>query len=367
MRLNKAKPALGTGRRRVLAAGFASLAAGVQAQPSPARRVVLTLVTAWSSKQASMVRLLDRFAQRVFDLSGGSLVVRGQHQEQAGIAVQDLLGAVASGRIDLAHSTAQHWVGRAQAFSLFATVPFGMLPHEHYAWLRLGGGLDLWRKLAGRFGVEVLPCGNAGMQMGGWFREALVTQADLQGLRLCFAGLGGDVLKRLGAVLVPQPAGGMKAALQSGELDGAEGASPWDDLGLGLHEVCGHYYYPGVLQPGHTLELLINPEVWAGLSPAHQEVLRTACWLEMAEAQAQFSHENAGLMPRMAALPGLQLLRFPSDVVLALRKAAPAVVRDAMGGDPVAEAIFKSYSTFLQQQLRWAELSDRAHWRARYT
>lgn len=311
--------------------------------------------------------LLSRLSKRVSDLSGGTLLIKGQHQEQADVRALDLMSAVASGRIDMAHSTAYYWTQRSVAFNFFATVPFGMMAHEHYAWLRFGGGFDLWRKLAGKFGVEVLPCGNTGVQMGGWFHKKILNKEDVQGLNVRYPGLGGEIFRRLGAVPVNIPATSIKASLQSGALDAAEWASPWNDLDLGLHEVCNHYYYPGIHEPGHTLELLINPGVWSRLSRTHQEVLRAACWLEFGEMHAQFNHENARAMPRLTSLPQLQVLRFPNDVVREFRKQAPNVIRDAVTGDAMAEEILRSYRAYLQKQLRWAELSDRAYWQARYT
>lgn len=364
-------------RRGLLAAGMASVAtAHAQTTLAPTRstapslatkRVTLSLVTAWSNKLGGMVDLLERFSKRVFDLSAGTLIIKGQHQEESDISALELMGAVASGRIDMAHSTAYYWTKKSIGFNFFATVPFGMMAHEHYAWLRFGGGLELWKGLASKFGVEVLPCGNTGVQMGGWFRKKIITKDDLKGLRVRYPGLGGEIFKRMGAQPVMTPAKAIKVALQSGELDAAEWVSPWNDLDLGLHEVCNHYYYPGIHEPGHTLELLINPGVWSKLSRTQQEVLRAASWLEFGDMQGQFNHENVRMLPHMAKLPQLQVLRFPNDVVRDFRKLAPLVIRDAVSVDAQAEAIYRSYSAYLQQQLRWAELSDRAYWQARYT
>lgn len=375
MKSSFARPGVSLARRGALAAGLVSLAAGAQPRPDvkPAApcvvssRITLKLVTAWSEKLGGMVDLLARFSKRVSDLSGGTLLIKGQHQEQAGISALELMDAVASGRIDMAHSTAYYWTKRSTGFNFFATVPFGMMPHEHYAWLRFGGGLDLWHRLASKFGVEVLPCGNTGVQMGGWFRKKILGKEDLRGLKVRYPGLGGEILRQLGAQPVTIPATAIKSGLQSGALDAAEWASPWNDLDLGLQEVCNHYYFPGIHEPGHTLELLINPSVWSRLSRTHQEILRTACWLEFGEMQAQFNHENARAMPRLTGLPQLQVLRFPNDVVREFRRLAPAVIREAVAGDVLAEDISRSYRAFLLKQLRWAELADRAYWQARYT
>jgi TRAP-type mannitol/chloroaromatic compound transport system substrate-binding protein len=42
------------------------------------------------------------------------------------------------------------------------------------------------------------------------------------------------------------------------------------------------------------------------------------------------------------------------------------VLRDAVQGDALAQEIHRSYTAYLQNQLRWAEVADRAYWQARY-
>ena len=86
--------------------------------------------------------------------------------------------------------------------------------------------------------------------------------------------------RRLGAVTVNLPASEIVPALASGKIDGAEWVSPWCDMQLGLHEVCNYCYVPGIHEPGHTTELIINPKVWERLSPLHQEIMRAAAWQE---------------------------------------------------------------------------------------
>ena len=50
------------------------------------------------------------------------------------------------------------------------------------------------------FGMISFPADNTGVQMGGWFRKEVRTVADLKGLKMRIAGLGGEVMARLGAV-----------------------------------------------------------------------------------------------------------------------------------------------------------------------
>jgi len=343
-------------------------AAADTARAAPASPGVhkLRLASAWPAEAAGAAHAVLRFAQRVRALSAGGIQIEVLPADRSGVPALGLMDAVAQGEVDLAHSTAYYWTQRSPGFSFFATVPMGMMANEHYGWLRFGGGLALWQKLAAEHGVMVLPCGNTGVQMGGWFRQPLQGVASLKGLKLRFPGLGGEVLRRLGAEPVLLPAKDLKAALADGRLDGAEWITPWPDVALGLHELCRYYYYPGVHEPSHTLELLINPKVWQRLGEAQREVLQAAAWLECIEMQAHFHHENAGHLDRLQQLRQVQVLRLPNELMRAFRKLAPEVVRDAVAKDAFARRIHDSYTAYLAQQLRWAEMADRAYWQARY-
>lgn len=242
-----------------------------------------------------------------------------------------------------------------------------MLPVEHYSWLRHGGGLAFWRQLCAPMGVVPVPCGNSGVQMGGWMRKPIASLQSLQGLKLRYPGLGGEVLRALGATPVVLPAVEILPALADGRLDGAEWVSPWPDLDMGLHKVCNYYYAPGFHEPGHTVELLVNQQVWDQLSVTHKAILETVGWGEIMEMQAHFYHENARALDRLRQIKNLQVLRYPNDVVKAFRLKTPEVVRAAVEKDPFALAVYDSYYAYLRQQLRWAEWSDRAYWQARFT
>ena len=81
----------------------------------------------------------------------------------------------------------------------FTAVPFGYVFSEINSWINFGGGQELWDELAGSFDLKCLPCGNTGVQMGGWFRKEINSADDLKGLKMRIPGLGGDVMAKLGA------------------------------------------------------------------------------------------------------------------------------------------------------------------------
>jgi TRAP-type mannitol/chloroaromatic compound transport system substrate-binding protein len=81
---------------------------------------------------------------------------------------------------------------------------------------------------------------------------------------------------------------------------------------------------------------------------------------------AQFNHENARSLQTLRQFKSVEMLRLPNDVTRAFRQITPQVLREAVQGDALAQEIHRSYTAYLQTQLRWAEVADRAYWQARY-
>ena len=70
--------------------------------------------------------------------------------------------------------------------------------------------------------LNAITGGNTGVQMGGWWRKEVKTVADLKGIKFRIAGLGGDVLAKLGVIPQQIPGGDIYPALEKGTIDGAE-------------------------------------------------------------------------------------------------------------------------------------------------
>ncbi len=119
----------------------------------------------------------------------------------------EVLDAVGAGVAEMGHTAAFYWQGKMPAAAFFTTVPFGLTPAEHVAWVEAGGGQALWDELYAPFGVKPFMGGNTGVCMGGWFRRELNGLADLKGLKIRSLGLGGEVYRRLGATPQTDAAG----------------------------------------------------------------------------------------------------------------------------------------------------------------
>src|SRR5437867_162609 len=127
-----------TGKKAVPA-----LAAPAVAQ-APTRR--WRMVTSWPRRLPGPGMSAERVAERIAALSGGRLQVQ-VHAAGEVVPAFEVLDAVGSGVADLGHTAAFYWQGKAPASAFFTTVPYGLTPAEHVAWIEAAGGQALWDEL----------------------------------------------------------------------------------------------------------------------------------------------------------------------------------------------------------------------------
>jgi TRAP-type mannitol/chloroaromatic compound transport system substrate-binding protein len=213
-------------------------AAGVLAAPSIARADTLKwrMVTSWPKRLPGPGMSAERIATRIRTLSAGRIDIT-VHAAGEIVPAFGVLDAVGNGVADIGHTAAFYWQGKMPASNFFTTVPFGLTPAEHVAWIDAGGGQALWDELYAPFGVKPFMGGNTGVCMGGWFRRELKSLADLKGVKIRSLGLGGEIYRRLGATPQTTPPAEILVSLQSGVLDAAEFVGPGTDIALGLYRV----------------------------------------------------------------------------------------------------------------------------------
>jgi len=73
-------------------------------------------------------------------------------------------------------------------------------PRQQHGGYYHAGGDELFNAFLAKYNVIGFPCGNTGMPWGGRFRKKLKTVADLRGLKMRIAGLGGHIIARVGGV-----------------------------------------------------------------------------------------------------------------------------------------------------------------------
>jgi TRAP-type mannitol/chloroaromatic compound transport system substrate-binding protein len=348
-----------TTRRKFLGAGLTL--AGAVAAPQVARAQTLKwrMVTSWPKRLPGPGMSAERIATRIAKLSGGKIDITVYAAGEV-VPAFGVLEAVGNGVADIGHTAAFYWQGKMPAAAFFTTVPFGLTPGEHVAWIDAGGGQALWDELYAPFGVKPFMGGNTGVCMGGWFRHELKSVADLHGLKLRTLGLGGEVYRRLGVTPQTTPPAEILSSLQSGVIDGAEFVGPGTDIALGLYRVAPFYYYPGFNKPNGTGECIVALKVWQTLSEELKAVVAHACATEANYALAEMERLNAQALEALTTQHNVKLAAFPGDMVAAARKQAADVLGELSKRSSITGKVHESYMDFRARTAPWSRVSIEA-------
>ncbi|NIP67935.1 MAG: ABC transporter substrate-binding protein, partial [Planctomycetales bacterium] len=258
-------------RRAFLAATGAAAAASSFPAPAISQGIrELKLVSAYLK-----VPQVEMLAQSITDISGGRLQVKLFTAGEL-VGSFEIFDAVSEGLADMYVGNEYYWQDRSPAFTFFTTVPYGLTAIEMYSWIHWGGGQELWDELSANYNLKPFPSDIGENQMGGWYNKEIKSVEDFKGLRLRMPGLGGELMRRMGATVINLPAGEIVQALKSGALDAAEWVGPDWDMLLGLHTAAKYYYYPGIHEPGNLQSFAINKTVWDSLASAERKSIEAA-------------------------------------------------------------------------------------------
>lgn len=322
------------------------------------------MVTTWPKNFPGLGAGANRYAELVNEMSGGRLEVKVYGAKEL-VGALEVFDAVSRGTAELGHGGAYYWKGKAAAAQFFSAVPFGMTAQEMNGWLYHGGGLELWQEVYEPFGLVPLAVGNSGTQMGGWFNKEINTIADLEGLKMRLPGLGGEVLRRAGGVPVLLPGGEIFPSLQTGTIDATEWVGPYNDLAFGLHKAAKYYYYPGWHEPGTTMELIVNKEALESLPADLQSIVKNAAKVANLEMLADFTARNNKALKSLVEEHGVELRKFPDEVLLKLRELSEQVIADEVANDPLSAKVYESFKAFNDQVVEYHRISEQAYLNAR--
>lgn len=315
------------------------------------------MVMPWPKNAPGVGVNAQRFAAMVTEMTDGRLTIKPYGGGEL-VPPLGCLDAVQSGVAECSHGTPYYWAGKAKALNYFTTVPFGLMSTELVGWITFGDGQALWEETYAPFNVQPFFTGTSGVQAGGWFRKEINSLDDLKGLKMRIAGLGGEVMRRLGTAVVMTPPGEITTAMLSGTVDAAEWVGPWNDIAFGLHKAAKYYYMPAFHEPGPGLEVIVNKDRFAELPKDIQAIIRRAAQASTAEATSDFMHHNIQAFGQLDEL-GVEKRLFPEEVIKAMGKATVEVLDEVAATDDLTRRVHDSYMDYVRKATRYQSWFDR--------
>ena len=347
-------------KKGLVGLGGAAVASTIAAPAIAKERVEIAMVATWGRDFPGLGTGAQRFAQRLNDMSDGRIQVT-YYAANERVKAFDSFDEVASGNAQMYHGAEYYWKGKHPGWAYFTSVPFGLTYTEMNAWIRFGGGQELWDELGADYGLKGLMCGNTGVQMGGWFRKEMNSVDDFKGLKMRMPGLGGDVLAKLGGSPVSLPGGQIYENLISGSIDATEWVGPWNDELMKFYEAAKYYYYPGMHEPGAMLACGMNKTWWDGLSKSDQLMIEAASSMENDVMMSEYNAKNGAALKRLVNDQGVKLRQFNDDIYDGFAEASEEVFAEVQEHSDLANRIHQSFITARTDIGAWAEISDQAY------
>lgn len=296
------------------------------------------------------------FAQKVRELSDGKFNI-SVHAGGELMPAMGVVDALEQNSVEAAHTAPYYFFGKNEAFALSCAIPFGMNSRQLTAWMYHGNGLKLTRDFYANYNIVNFPCGNSGVQMGGWFRKQINTPEDIRGLKIRIGGLPGKVIEKLGGIPQNIAGGEVYQALEKGVIDAAEWVGPYDDLRLGFHKVAPYYYYPGWWEGSVGLDLLVNKKAYDGLSQHYKDIVAAASTYAHLDMQAKYDARNPGALKELVG-QGAKVLPFSKEVLDASFKASEELYAELNASNPQWRTIYSDYRAFQKDELLWFRFAE---------
>jgi len=242
----------------------------------------------------------------------------------------------------------------------FCTIPFGMNAQQINSWMLYGDGWKLWKELYAQVNLIPFPCGNTGVQMGGWFNKEINTIQDLRGLKMRIPGMGGKVIARAGTAAVTMAGGELYTNLERGVIDATEWIGPYHDYLMGFHQVAKYYYYPGWHEPGSCLELIVNKKAFETLPKDLQLLVENTALKYNLSVLSEFEAKNNFYMQKILSESNAELRKFPDEVLKNLKIFADEAIEEIVEKDTFAKKVYANFSKFKKDIINWNKSSEQA-------
>ena len=301
----------------------------------------------------------ETFARKVGELSGGRFII-STHAAGELMPAFGVVDGVQQGAVECAHTAPYYFYGKDPTFAIDCAVPFGLNARQMTSWMYEGNGLKLMREFYNNYNIVNFPCGNTGVQMGGWYKKEIKTIADMKGLKMRISNLAGEVMTRMGVIPQSIPGGEIYQALEKGTIDAAEWVGPYDDLKLGFYKVAKNYYFPAWWEGGPQLSIYVNSKAYASLSAENKAILECAASHAHVDMLAKYDARNPAALKELVA-NGVKLNRIPKAIMDEAFKHTEDVYADLNAKNPQWKKVFTDYNNFRKETNQWFRFAESAY------
>jgi len=341
------------------AAATGAVAAASLAMPSIAKAATtLKVQAAWGG--GIFLENAQAYVKRVNDMAGGSLKIDLLPVNSV-VKTSQMQDAVHRGVLDGAHYVPAYWYSKSPAASLFGTGPcWGWSAQELLGWIQYGGGMQLFNKLMGSLGLNLVSFFNSPMpaQPLGWFKEQIKKSSQMKGLKYRTVGLAADVLGEMGMSVVQLPGGEIQPAMKSGLIDAAEFNNPTSDSDFGMQDVSKHYHLASFHQSQEAFEITFNKKKFDSLAPELRKILEYA---SEAENSNFFWHNTLRYADDLVKLKnklGVNVYRTPDGVMADQLKAWDVITKKFSKKDPFFAEVVKSQKVYAKKVMAYLLLNQ---------
>jgi TRAP-type mannitol/chloroaromatic compound transport system substrate-binding protein len=345
-------PKASTTRRKFLAGAAGAAGAGALGFPmisvaqSP---IVIKMQGSWGAKDI-FNDMANEYVKRVNEMSGGRLRIDFLI---AGAVVKpfEVMDAVSRGVLDAGHTVPVYWYGKSKVASLFGSGPInGCDAQQTLAWIYRGGGIELYRELLAKLGLDVV--GFFAMPMPtqplGWFKKAVKSGADMKGLKYRTVGLAADLMQEMGCKVTQLPGGEIVPAMERGVIEAFEYNNPTSDMRFGAQDVAKNYMMGSYHQAMEFFEIIINKKRWDAMPKDLQAIwqygVEAASSANFWTAMENYSNDLQELINKHK----VNVQRTPKGVFQDQLKAWDVVSKRLQDEDPFFKKVVES-------QLKWAK------------
>lgn len=313
--------------------------------------------SAWSSGPGHH-EIAEYFAKMINELSGGKLNIKNMYASGEIVGAFETIPAVASGKLDMTHSSGFYLTGTLPWISLIIGTQANYIkyPDQHLAWMYEGGGLELYQEyIKTKYDLIVLPTTiHASEPL--WTTKPITSKDDFKGLKIRSTGLNMEFYQKLGASVTTMPMSEVVPSLERKVLDAAEFCVPYTDYPAGLHKVCPYALVGRIHLPEmFGLAAFINGDSWRELPPELQNVIKKAAKLTVLESFHNWNGVKAMEYSEQMIEEGLVVNEVSDELQKWFYEIGEEMATEYAEKDPWAKRILESQKNFIEKYDKYQE------------